>query len=151
VSAFANGGYFSDVFNGGQAGVQVGDKTNMVVGVGFYDFRDIDLSYREAFCELRDEEVGSLYGDYAITTGDNKVSWLAGAELKLGKISADYNYRELKQVSPYSNIDFPFENGHAITLKSPVPGVPNLEIGITHYADWEFAKNESIAGLTYQF
>jgi len=148
ISGFASAGYFNDVMNGGQVGFQFGDKTYVVGAIGYYDFQDAS-TYREAMAEIGYNE-SSIYGDYVVTVGDNVVSWLAGVKLGIGDVTIDYNYREIDQKSPMADVDFPFDNGHAVSVTVPT-GVQNLDIVLTHYADWQVSQNQSIGGIIYTF
>ncbi len=149
ISGFASGGYFNDIMNGGQIGFQFGDKTYLIGAVGYYDFQDAS-TYREAMTEIGYNE-SSIYGDYAVTVGDNSVvSWLAGAKLGIGDVTIDYNYREIDQKSPMADADFPFDNGHAVSVTLPT-GVKNLDLNLTHYADWQLSQNQSVGGIAYTF
>jgi len=148
LSCFATGGYFNDVMNGGQIGIQIGDKAYIVGAVGYYDFYEGN-AYREAMAEIG-YDTSSIYGDYAVTVGDNVVSWLAGAKLGIGEVTVDYNYREIDSKSIMADIDFPFDNGHAVAITLPT-GIKNLDLELTHYADWQLSQNQSIGALTYTF
>jgi hypothetical protein len=148
ISGFANAGYFNDVMNGGQIGFQLGDKTYLIGAVGYYDFQNAS-TYREAMAEIG-YDTSSIYGDYVVTVGDNVVSWLAGAKLGIGDVSIDYNYREIDQKSPMADADFPFNNGHAVSVTLPT-GVNNLNLNLTHYADWQLSKNQSVGAIVYTF
>lgn len=148
LSAFATAGYFNNVMNGGQVGIQIGDKAYIVGAVGYYDFYEGN-AYREAMAEIG-YDTSSIYGDYTVTVGDNVVSWLAGTKLGIGDVIVDYNYREIDSKSIMSDIDFPFDNGHAISVTLPT-GVRNLDLELTHYANWQCSQNQSIGALTYTF
>lgn len=148
LSGFANAGYFNGIMNGGQVGFQIGDETYIIGTVGYYDFHDAG-TYREATAEIG-YDTSSIYGDYTVTVGDNVVSWLAGGKIGLGDVTLDYNYREIDPRSPMADIDFPFDNGHTISVTLPT-GVKNLDIQLTNYANWQFSENQSVGAITYTF
>ena len=136
------------------AGANIYDWTNedmAVVGTG--NSGAVDFTILEGFAQVNLSNTPvpvKIFGDYVKNVADDvsdDTAWMVGVGTKVGKLSIDYNFREIKIDSIYGSwADSDFHDGgtggsgHKIKAKYPL--LKNLSAGATYFITETEAGND---------